>query len=62
MSKWLLAPSFVLACCLTGCGSDSGTTVIEAPQQTEQQIADADAAYAEGTSTDASTYEAESSQ
>ena len=57
-SNWFVAPLFALAVCLTGCGPDTGTTVIEAPQQSEQEIIDADAAYDEQYQQEAEAYEA----
>lgn len=60
-SKWLLLPALVFGLCLiTGCGADSSTTVIETEQQTEQEIADADAAYDAQYAAGAENYEAES--
>lgn len=59
-----LSKFVVFSCCFAfclsfaGCGSSSDTTVIEAPQQTAEEVANADAAYDEAYSKQAEEYEA----
>ncbi len=59
LSHWLALPAFAVALCISGCGPDTGTTVIEAPVQSEQEVADADAAYEEAYNQGAQSYESQ---
>ena len=56
-AKWLILPAVALTFSLAGCGSSGESTVIEAPQQSEQEIANADAAYEQQYADQAQSYE-----
>ena len=56
LAKWLWVPACALILSLPGC-SGRDNEVIVAPQQTEQEIADADASYDEQYAAENENYE-----